>query len=279
MPEIARQPNLDYGSFVLKHLVPRVPVVVPGASANAPAVRRWTPQSLAERFGERPVRVERAGAFEKVPLAEYAASITGAEGAGEPAYMRNISLLEQLPELIEEVELPVYTTPNWLASDVLQRFVPPVWVTWIELFLSGPGMRFPRVHVDTAMTHAWVVQVWGRKRFWAWPPMENQPNYSIHSDEQMKARGLDCRGRDLEAFFSHSAPFTGDLEPGDFLFLPTGWWHTAESVTACITLSGNFVNETNWDDFCESWFRGLKFKEGLPSLAEMMATGSSAPSR
>lgn len=271
MPEIPKSPNLDYASFALKHLVPRVPVVVPRAAADAPAVQRWTPELLAERFGDRPVRVERGGVFDKVPLASYVASITGPAADAEPAYMRNISLLEQLPELIAEVKLPVYTTPNWLASDVMQRFVPPVWVTWIELFLSGPGMRFPRVHVDTGMTHAWVVQVYGKKRFWAWPPMANQPNYSIHSDEQMKARGLDCRGRDLDAFFSHSKPFVSELEPGDFLFLPTGWWHTAESLTTSITLSGNFVNETNWDDFCKSWFWGLKYKEGLPTLAEALA--------
>jgi histone arginine demethylase JMJD6 len=273
MLEVARRPGLEYGLFVLQHLLPRVPVVVPGASAEMAAVQRWTPIYLKETLGNRSVRVDRAGRFESTSLWEFLDGLESRADANEAPYLRNLSLLEHLPDLIGDVQLPCYCSPNWLASEELQRFVPPVWATWIELFVSGPGVRFPRVHVDTGMTHAWVIQVYGKKRFWAWPPMGDQPNYSIHSEEQMRQRGLDCCGRDLETFFAHAAPVQACLEPGDFLFLPTGWWHTAESLTPSISLSGNFVNESNWDDFCHSWFWGLKFKSGLGSLADLLASG------
>jgi hypothetical protein len=273
MDEIARRPNLPYVTFVLQHLLPRVPVLVPGASAHLPAVARWTPAFFAEGFGRRAVRVDVGGRFEQVLLGEYLAGLDAA--AGQPGshrpYMRNVFVTESFSELVGDVQLPVYCSPNWLAADTLSRLVPPVWKNWMELFISGPGTRFPRAHVDSSMTHAWVIGIHGYKRFWAWPPMENQPSYSIHSEEQQRARSRDCVGKDLESLFGHARPASVEVGPGDFLFLPTGWWHTAESVTTSITLSGNFVNETNWDEFVTCWFHGLRHLPDMESLGSAIA--------
>jgi hypothetical protein len=271
--EIARRPGLPYLAFVLQHLVPRVPVLVPGASAHLPAVARWTPAFFRDRFGDRMVRVDVGGRFEEVPLGEYLLDLEAARERPGPRrrYMRNVFLSESFAELVGDVEPPVYCSPNWLAADALSRFVPPVWRSWMELFISGPGTRFPRVHVDSSMTHAWVIAVHGRKRFWVWPPMEDQPCYSIHSKEHEAQRGLDCTCGDLEGFFTHARPATFEVGPGDFLFLPTGWWHTAESVTTSISLSGNFVNESNWDDFVACWFHGLKHLPGMETLGSAIA--------
>jgi histone arginine demethylase JMJD6 len=270
MDSIACRPGLPYVPFVLEHLIPRVPVLVPGAAAGIPAVETWTPAGLRERFGDRVLRVDVGGRIEKWTLGDFITRMeAGTLGdTPHPPYLRNASLVEFLPELIPEVPLPAYCTPNWLESDALVRFIPPVWTRWVELFISGPATRFPRVHVDSSMTHAWVIGVHGRKKFWAWPPQKDQPSYSIHSEEHQRQRGLDCLGKDLEEFFDHAKPIKTELGPGDFLFLPTGWWHTAESVTTSISLSGNFVNETNWDEFVECWFRGLRFTPGLESIGQ-----------
>jgi hypothetical protein len=289
-------------------MVPRVPVLIPGASTSMAAVGKWTPSYLRERFGRSVVRVDGGSQFEMLTLAEFIERIernarddasfdgTPREGVsregvsregmlddGVPGallgggtvrpYLRNLFLAEVMPELVADVSLPIYGNPNWLTSKALEGFIPPSWRTWIELFVSGPGTRFPRVHVDSSMTHAWVIGVHGRKRFWAWPPQPNQPNYSIHSELHRQQRGLDCRGADLNAFFPHASPVVADIGPGDYLFLPTGWWHTAESLTTSVSLSGNFVNETNWDEFVECWFRGLRFRPGLASMGEALLSG------
>ncbi|MBI4817208.1 MAG: cupin-like domain-containing protein [Deltaproteobacteria bacterium] len=283
MNRIAVRPGLAYLPYVFQHLVPRVPVIVPGASAEIPAVKTWTFESLRARVGDRVVRVDVSGQVEQWAVREFIDSLRGSAESGRevleggtggdrrnPPYLRNSSLVEFFPELIPEVPLPIYCYPNWLESEALAKYIPPVWTYWAELFLSCAGTRFPRVHVDSSMTHAWVIGVMGRKKFWAWPPRRGQPNYSIHSEEQQAERGLDCIGRDLEGFFEHSRPFTGELGPGDFLFLPTGWWHTAESLTEAISLSGNFVNETNWAEFVDCWFSGMRYKPGMQSISQLM---------
>jgi hypothetical protein len=279
MDPLACRPGLSFERFVAEHLVPRVPVVVPGASAKIAAVARWTPGYLAAACGDHLVRVDVAGAIEMWKLREFIERLESGSFAATavPPYLRNASLVELLPELIADVELPDYCRPNWLGSEALVRFIPPVWTNWIELFMSGPATRFPRVHVDSSMTHAWVIGVQGRKRFWAWPPRPGQPSFSIHAPDQRRQAGLDCIGKDLETFFSHATPLTAEIGPGDFVFIPTGWWHTAESTTTSISLSGNFVNETNWDEFVECWFRGLKFKDGLESVAGAVERLSKPP--
>lgn len=267
MPELSR-PSLEYPAFVEEYLVPRRPVVVPGAVAGSRAVERWTLPWFKQNYGERQVRVDRDGERVMMPLGDYIAGVEShawSETAAPP-YLRNNFLLEYFPELLDDVEVPVYCTPNWLEAPALRYLVPPGWTRWVELFISAPRTRFPAVHVDAAMTHGWVIQVRGEKRYWFWPPLPGQPNYSPHSEAEDRKRGKVCLGRDLEQFFAHAAPIQVVAGPGDFVFIPAGWWHTAESLSASITLSGNFVNESNWTDFCESYFHGLKHAGGLESL-------------
>lgn len=268
MPELVR-PGLEYSQFVEEHLLPRVPVIVPEAMSESRAVAVWTPAFFLENYGARSVRIDRAGERVMVPLAEYLESIESVTAQSEsPSYLRNDFLSEFFPELHADFEVPEYCKPNWFETEVLGKFVPQVWSDWVELFISAPRTRFPGVHVDSSMTHGWAGQIYGKKAFWFWPPMKDQPRYSVHSQEQERLRGLYCLGRDLEGFFSHARPIRAELGPGDFLFIPAGWWHTAESLTTSITLSGNFVNESNWSEFCESWFGGLRFLDGFESLAQ-----------
>ena len=49
-------------------------------------------------------------------------------------------------------------------------------------------------------------------------------------------------------------PTSGVVEPGDVLFIPERWWHTAESLSTSITLSGNWVERSNWEAFFERHF-------------------------
>jgi histone arginine demethylase JMJD6 len=152
--------------------------------------------------------------------------------------MRNVFVHHAFPELSPDVRQPAWIQPNWFEVEPfasLIRAAWPEWLSWCELFVSGPKTRFPYVHIDKHMTHAWCVQVHGQKRYFAWTP---SPGFE----------SVDCRGKYLEFLFD-TEPYSAVVNPGDAIFVPAGWPHTAESVTTSISVSGSWVNDSNWSDF------------------------------
>ncbi len=252
--------SISYDKFVVDYLVPRCPVVIRDAAANMPAMR-WSYEWLSEHFGDKPIRFDIGNEWNGSTLGQFLENLSPSSG-----YLRNQSLIETIPELLKDVSIPEYCLPNWFTSPPLRDFVPSTWSTWVELFISAAGVRFPTVHIDVSLTHAWVAGVRGIKRFWAWPPEKSFRGMSIHSHDDLRQMVRSCKTFDPDSLFEHSKPLIGNIGPGDLLFLPTAWWHTAESITDTITLSGNFVNETNWEDFAASYFTGLHHVCSLPRL-------------
>ncbi len=76
---------------------------------------------------------------------------------------------------------------------------------------------------------------------------------------------------DLSRFpkFCSASGFRFKLYPGETLFVPAGWWHTARILTPSITVSINGANAANWKDFrhdfCESYWSGHKAKKAVGS--------------
>jgi ribosomal protein L16 Arg81 hydroxylase len=62
---------------------------------------------------------------------------------------------------------------------------------------------------------------------------------------------------DLEKYplFAEARCTTFVLEPGEMLFVPSRWWHTAKMLTESVTLSINTLNKSNWANFCEDMTR------------------------
>jgi hypothetical protein len=239
-------PVLDQvpGDFYDAYVVARRPVVLRGAARHWPAVGKWTPSYLKEHLGERTVSA--AWSETELEPTSLAGFLDALEGSGQALpYLRNTFLHHELPELSADVGRLDWALPNWFDTEPFASMVRtgcPQWLNWCELFISQPRTRFPFIHVDRNMTHAWCVQVYGEKRYWAWPPRADfEP--------------VGCLGRDLETLLDVE-PFSAVVGAGDAIFLPSGWPHTAESVTTSISTSGNFVNDSNWLDFAEVFFRG-----------------------
>ena len=96
------------------------------------------------------------------------------------------------------------------------------------------------------------MQVRGLKQYWVWPPSDDSLLYP-----QEEPRNLspikDVENPDLEKYplFAKAHATTFVLEPGELLFVPSRWWHTAKMLSPSITLSINTLNRSNWKGFCE----------------------------
>ncbi len=229
--------------------------VVRGGVRGWRAIGRWTPEFLRDHHGATQITVHTSDDETiEFSLGEYLdLLLEDPDEVDALPYLRNVFLGTVLPELVGDVSPVPFAEHNWLHREPLAsliRATQPEWIDWCELFISQPNTRFPVVHVDRYATHAWCAQVFGEKRYWLWPPV---PGF----------RSTPCLGEDLETLLEHAPPEQVVVGPGDLLFIPSNWPHTAESLTTSITTSGNLVVESNSDEFFLAFWRG----EVLPRLA------------
>ncbi len=105
------------------------------------------------------------------------------------------------------------------------------------------------LHYDGAGTHAFLMQVYGQKQFIIYPPSQEQYLYpSPEKQNNTLINSID--NPDLKTFplFAKAQPTVFILEPGELLFIPSHWWHTTKMFTACISVSANVVNQSNWHE-------------------------------
>ena len=269
---IERRAGLSTGEFRQTYLVPRKPVILTDATKDWPAMSRWTPDYFASRYGARDVQVTSGGAAHAINIARFIAYLKLQEHAAtqdDPLYLRNIDVSEEFPELQDDFSIPDYFRPNWLGRWPLKKFVPAAWSSWAELFIGPPGARFPFVHFDTLMTHAWVSQVCGRKQFWMVSPDQSALLYPDEKNENYSPiRDLEHPDLDKFPLFAKAQVVTCVLGPGDTLFVPAGWWHTAECKSISITVAGNFVNDSNYRDFRRAMV--LPMFRGKPRIKRLL---------
>jgi hypothetical protein len=106
------------------------------------------------------------------------------------------------------------------------------------------------MHYDTENVHATVTEIYGDKEFVLYAPSDTpylypnpkQPNQSLLRDPHHA---------DAERFplFAKARQYRAVLRPGDMVFVPCGWWHTARALSPSISIGMNILDGTNWEGF------------------------------
>jgi hypothetical protein len=142
-------------------------------------------------------------------------------GGGDPGCYLIFRVHEQLPELLDDIVLPACCRD---APWFLSRF-----------WLSAPRVGSP-LHFD--LPENLYAQVSGRKRFLLFAPTQSRrlyrhpwysglPNFS-RVDPEVPDYASYPRFRGARA---HEAV----LEPGEFLYIPSRWWHQARALDVSIS--------------------------------------------
>ena len=256
---IERRHRLSYETFAREYLYPCKPVIVTGALDRWKALGRWTPELFRSEFSGMKVRIKdreygQAGAGAAAPaeftMPDFIDRVLASTEANPAPYFRNQDLFALFPSLRADVEpMPEYLRPNWLSDRYLHPRVGSILNRGavIELYIGGAGGSFPVLHYDGAGTHAFLMQIYGRKRYIVFPP--DQERFLYPSPEKINLSLLDdAEHPDPARFplFAQATPTVFTLEPGELLFVPSHWWHTATMLTPSITISANVLNQSNW---------------------------------
>jgi hypothetical protein len=231
---IEKRRGVSRDEFIERYVRGCRPVVLTDVAEDWPALRRWSPADLRERFGhlEVDVQVGRNGdaLFEqnkallrqRMRVAEFVDRVVNGGATNDHYLTANDEMLrrpEFLPLLADIGRMPPICDPALLHT--------------AASFWFGPaGTRTP-LHHDTLML--FHTQVVGRKRWRFVSPLQTPLLYNrmgVHSPIDLDAPDdarypLLRQARVLETV----------LEPGDTLFLPLGWWHQVSALEMSMSFS------------------------------------------
>lgn len=246
--------------FREKYQHQRRPVIFAGGAAHWLAVDRWSPTFFEKRYGtcqvevavtpeqrvinEQGCRVSRC----TMQLSDYIANcLSPREDRAEYAYLSKSRLLEEAPELYADFEFPSYFSPRESQG--------------VHFWLSPEGAVTP-LHFD--LPDNLLAQVYGRKQVILYPPCARHYFYPYpwYTAARHVSR-LDPSQLDIQQFplFSKLAGLQVLLNPGDILYIPTGWWHYVTSLDTAISLN------LWWQPWFRKYMPDILFPELLHLLA------------
>jgi hypothetical protein len=249
--------TLDRSKFVNDFMFPGRPVLVRNALAAWSMAPPWSLTSMTERFGHHRVPLyDTLFSLHGVStFGRYVAGYTGDAVTGIPPYLRwfarqNTKRLPWADGAFADLE-PDWTMPDWLPDS---EYVFPRVRANVDaardpfpakgLFVCGRGGR-TRLHVDPWASDACLCQTTGTKRFIMFEP---------EAGEVLRAGDavVDLDQPDERKFSRwHEAKpaFDEVLRPGDAVFVPAGWYHTAIALADSVSITWNFVHRTHESRF------------------------------
>jgi histone arginine demethylase JMJD6 len=272
---IRRRSSLSYEEFTREYRDPRIPVIITDAIKDWQAVSKWSPEYFQQHYYSTKVTVEGRYSTRDQPqrcLGEMIDAILKSSPSAPAPYLRNQNLIDLHPELrADMLPIPIYAFPNWLDGPFSRKLDSRFHRGEPELQISGAGAAFPSMHYDYGLIHSFLAQIYGQKRVQVLSPSQSQCIYPLTGENHHGSSIPDIDHVDLDRFplFAHASLEIADLEPGDTLFVPAGWWHTTRSWSTSITASFNFANACNWSDIIKEcghlvpFFPKLRFQTYL----------------
>ena len=276
--KIRRRSGLSREEFLREYREPRVPVILTDATTQWPALSKWSPDFFKTRYSSTQVKIDGRYASDGQmgrSLGEMIDAIVNSSPSAPGPYLKNQNLIDLHPELRDDlVPVPTYTLPNWLDGPLSGKLYSRFRRGEPEVQIGGPGGAFPSMHYDYGHIHTFLSQIYGRKRVKVFSPAQSEFVYPDAGERHHGSRIPDIDNVDLQKFplFAQAVPLIADLEPGDTLFIPAGWWHTTRMASVSITVSYNFANSSNWSDlsrecgFMVGFFPNLKLQTYLLCL-------------
>jgi len=218
------------------------PVVLTHHTHDWPAMRRWSPDDLKQRFGHIDVDIQaerntdanyeqnKLLLTKRVKLGDFVDQVVQGGATNDYYLTANNELLRQpefAPLLADIGSLPPMCDRSQLGAR--------------SSFWFGPAGTVTPLHHDTLML--FHTQVVGRKRWRFVSPLEWSRAYNLRG----VFSEVDLERPDRERFpaFGEATVLEVIVEPGETMFLPLGWWHQVASLDVSLSFSYSCLSVPN----------------------------------
>lgn len=226
------------------------PVVICDAIDHWPC-RHWTPDEMAEKFGEKRFRTnwhrwnEEKKKYRNVYMTLKDFWSYGRHNQdSEPGYIFDGSFWKEknIPELLKAYDRTQYFREDFFSVLGDDNRPPFRW------FLCGPVGSGSPWHTDPHCTSAWNALLYGRKRWALYPPTMTPPGVAVSKDGRYSSMKPFRWFMEVYPHLEdHERPIELIQEPGELIFVPTGWWHTVLNVTETIAVTQNWIDRFNFN--------------------------------
>lgn len=214
--DVPKVSGLTPQEFYKEYALPETPVVLTDFADKWSALKKWTPEYFIEKYGNNEVQVYN-GNFSKpgktymgkattMKFSEYLNSILN---SGRDLRMFLYNIVSKAPELKDDVTLPP------LMKGFSKRFL---------FMFFGPKGAVTQIHYDIDMSHVFHTAIVGRKRFVLFPQSESAKLYR-HPFTIRSYVDVDHPDFDKFPLLKEAKGYEVMLEPGQTLFIPSGYWH------------------------------------------------------
>ena len=225
------------------------PVLIDEFVSSWPALDKWTPEYLADRWGERVVPIVTLcdgdyahGKLTSMQLGEYLRIIGAIEGQSAGIlnpdttnqtelkyYLAQVSLSKYFPELLENIVLPSFFQNETAGATVIYV----------------GGTLFSQLHYHP-FGSATLSVLSGKKRVRLFAP-DQGPYLYPHSWWSNKAHLSKTHHKNpdpMEFPKFAKAEFTEvTVSPGEMLFIPIYWWHSIENIGVSISVTSFWTRD------------------------------------
>ena len=253
--------ELPYEKFLKEYAVPNRPVIIEDAAPGWNALHAWTPEFFKTKFGSQLVDVTYGGV--KMNMADLIDAVLASTPEKPGPYLHKVIIFQQMPKLLADLspENP-YTFPRRYCSPLMPKhFRRPD--GYLKLLIGGVGGKFPLIHFDGDNAHALITEIYGDKEFVLFSP-EDTPNIYPHPGAGTTSQIDDLAKPDLNRFplLAKATQYRGIIRPGETIFVPSKWWHSARVVTTSISVCTNMIDASNWSGFIDEACNPSTVKSG-----------------
>ena len=246
--------DLSYEQFLTDYVAPNKPVVIIDPAPGWTALKNWTPEFFKQKYGEQTVEVTYGV---KSKLSDVMDGVLASTASKPGPYLHKVIIHHHMPSLLPDlVPENAYAFPMRYCSPLMpRRFRRPD--GYLKLLIGGVGGKFPLMHFDSDNAHAMITEIYGDKEFVLFSP-EDTPYVYPHQNSPGTSQIDDLDHVDLSRFpdFPKATQYRVVIGPGESIFVPSRWWHSARVVTTSVSVCTNLMHETNWEGFvslsCES---------------------------
>ena len=213
--EIIRRDNITYDEFMEEHYKPGIPLVFTNAAKVWKANGLFSPDWFRENYPDRETDC-RGTSYKMKEIMDMVETSTVEKPAPYPIIFNIPETLPEVMPLLDPLDLH-YAKSNWLKNPMFQV---GKWGGATELFIGGPGGKFPYLHIDYYHLNAWITQLYGEKRFTVFPRGQDDLLYP-RPDDPWRSE-LNIFEPDFEKYpkYKDATPIHFTVGPGEKLLNP-----------------------------------------------------------
>ncbi|MEH2405968.1 cupin-like domain-containing protein [Nostoc sp.] len=232
---VERRSNLSYDEFVKEYAFVGKPVIITDAMKDWTAMTKWTFDFFRSKYGAITVNVkedstENQGA---TTIADYINYMT--TGNSDRRFYLANWVISDYSELLKDYKEPIYF-PNWLQR-LPKKLLRKYDFDHPDVFIGHQDTSIG-LHKDHLYGSAWLGMIRGRKQIIFFTPDQEEFLY----DGKVDVFNPDIKKYPL---YAKTNPVEVILEPGEIIYIPSGWWHHVKNLENSIAIGSYLLNEWN----------------------------------